>query len=152
MHTGYRNISTLKCIICNTHHIWHLYHNWELIHLDHVFWTHKQRVDVLEPIEFSLVNFTNNIWIIRSKLDGLVSELWREVGQVSLTLQPGPVGRWDLFLLQQSPVYGLQTFNQLNDNCFFPVPNLEEGVSHYFNKARLSVTAQPVRRILVEET
>ena len=51
--------------------------------------------------------FTDDPRVVGSEVDGLVCELWGEVGQVHLALQSGPVRGRDLLLLQQCPVNGL---------------------------------------------
>ena len=51
-----------------------------------------------------IVIITNDARVVGGEVDGLVCELRGEVGQVPLALQPGPVRRRDLLLLQQRPV------------------------------------------------
>ena len=54
---------------------------------------------------------TDDARVVGGEVDGLVCELRGEVGQVPLTLQPGPVGGRDLLLLQQRPVNRLNTMS-----------------------------------------
>ena len=75
-----------------------------LIQLHHVFRTHQQRIDILETIKLSLVDVADDAGIVWSEMNWFISELWRKVCQVSLTLQPGTIRRRNLLLLQQSPV------------------------------------------------
>ena len=57
---------------------------------------------------------TDDARVVGGEVDGLVCELWGEVCQVPLVLQPRPVRGRDLLLLQQRPVNGLriETFGQ----------------------------------------
>ena len=98
-----------------------------------------------------IVIITNDARVVGGEVDGLVCELRGEVGQVPLALQPGPVGRRDLLLLQQRPVncLAIETswvmWGQIRGGY------LEEGVRHYLDKPRLSVAAEPVSWVLVQE-
>ena len=67
---------------------------------------------------------TDDARVVGSEVDGLVRELGREVGQVPLALQPGPVGGRDLLLLQQCPVNGLaiNTWSVMNQRSGQSLP------------------------------
>merc|ERR1712117_172110 len=94
--------------------------------LNDVFGRHEQRIDVLEAVELALIDLSDEAWVVRRELHRLVGELRREVGEVPLALEPWPVRRRDLLLLEQ-----------------FPLDGLEEGVGHDLHEAGLLVAAQP---------
>lgn len=59
---------------------------------------HQQRIYVFEALEFGLVDFLNNTWIIGSEVNRFIGKFRRKVCQIAVGVQPGLVRRRYLFL------------------------------------------------------
>lgn len=75
---------------------------------DTVLQRHQERVHILEPFEFWLVNFLDYPRIVGGKMHRLVGEFGWEIGQISVRIETGLIGRRHLLLFQQVPIDALE--------------------------------------------
>lgn len=59
---------------------WEYSRQWKC--LNAVFERHQQRIHVLKALEFGLVDFLDDAFVVGREMHGLVGELGREVGEI----------------------------------------------------------------------